>query len=76
MLNIWTHTDDLFRATTISGPNGGYYHLTVEMLPNRDWEWVAWRAGAPGEEARGGVAESWEDAAATAERAATGLATA
>jgi hypothetical protein len=57
----------------MAGASGARYHLTVERLPERDWEWVAWRADATQPAVRSGVAGCSEDAVADAETALENL---
>jgi hypothetical protein len=44
MFDTWTHRDAKFLATTMDGPTGRRYHLTIEYLPKRGWN--GWH-GAP-----------------------------
>jgi hypothetical protein len=73
LFNTWTHRDAKFLATTIDGPSGRRYHLTIECLPKRGWEWVTWRANAMQLAVQSGVARSPKDAVVRAETALRNL---
>jgi hypothetical protein len=70
LFNTWTHRDAKFLATTMEGPSGRRYHLTIEWLPKRGWEWVTWRASTMQElTVQSGVARLPRDAVMRAETA-------
>jgi hypothetical protein len=71
LFDLWTHKDERFLASTIIGRDGIRYHMTVERLPARDWEWVAWRGDPAQQAVRRGVAQS-SDVAASRATAARG----
>jgi hypothetical protein len=65
----WHYREEALRATTLSDQIGTRYHLTVEMLPHREWEWLVWRTGDSGGAIRHGVAQTADAAMAAAEGA-------
>jgi hypothetical protein len=69
LFSRWTHRDARFLSTTMDGPTGRRYHLTVECLRKAGWEWVTWRANAAHLAVRSGVARSPTDAVLRAETA-------
>jgi hypothetical protein len=73
MAHKWRHMDGALRATTLFNRLGSRYHLAVEILPDRDWDWLVWRAGDADRSIRYGVAASAESAMAHAEAAAARL---
>ena len=83
MIGKWSGDGDPLLSTTLSNQSGRRYHMTVEKLAPNKWEWLAWRvADAPRQVVRCGVTSSpgtamiaAEDAVATLEIVATGLAT-
>ena len=73
MSHAWPHREEALLATTLSDQTGRRYHLTVEILPHLEWEWVVWRAGDADQAVQHGVAPSVDAAMAAAEGAAGGL---
>jgi hypothetical protein len=67
LFDAWTHRDANFLATTMDGPSGRRYYVTLEYLPKAGWEWVAWRANAMRLAVQSGVARSPRVAAERAE---------
>jgi hypothetical protein len=71
--HAWRLREGELLAITLSDRRGLRYHLTVEKLPECNWEWVAWRANNICQAVQCGAAPSAEAAMDAAERAACGL---
>jgi hypothetical protein len=67
------HPDETFMAATIVGSSGTLYHMTVEKMPRRGWDWVVWPSGASGQLVLAGLARSARAAAEEAEAALSDL---
>ena len=65
---------DSLLSTTLSNQSGRCYHLTVERLAPKKWEWLAWRADdAMGQVVQRGVTSSSDTAMVAAEDAVVTL---
>ena len=70
MLCTWKKVGKGLYTTTAFGREGISYHLNVERLPSRGWDWTIWRAGGSGATTRYGYTTSAKSAMAAAEDAA------
>ena len=45
MICKWIKSGTGLFTSMAAGSEGARYHLIVERVPGRDWDWVIWRAG-------------------------------
>jgi len=64
---VWRKSHDSLFASIASNETSVRYHLIVERLPRKLWDWAVWRSGDTAETARHGRASSSDGAMAAAE---------
>lgn len=69
MICKWIKAGTGLFSSAVSGSDGARYHLIVERVPGRDWDWAIWPAGRSEPTARYGHAASAKAGMAAAENA-------